>query len=123
MAIDYNGGLTCALGVSDLDRAIAFYRNVLGFQLLYRADDIGWCELSTGVAGVNVSLSERREAGGGGGATLTFGVNELEAAKAGLEAHSVTFDGDIIEIPGLVRLLTFYDPDGNSLMFYQEPAK
>lgn len=122
MAIGYNGGLTCALGVSDLDRAIAFYRDVLGFTLLYRSEDIGWCELSTGVERVNVGLSERREAAGAGGATLTFGVDNLEAAKAGLEAHSVKLDGDIMEIPGLVRLLTFYDPDDNSLMFYQEPA-
>lgn len=121
MAINYNGGLTCALGVSNLDRAIAFYRDVLGFSLLYRSEDIGWCELSTGVDKVNVGLSERREAGGGGGATLTFGVDDLEAAKAALEEHSVKLDGDIMEIPGLVRLLTFYDPDGNALMFYQMP--
>ena len=26
-----------------------------------------------------------------------------------------------MEIDGLVRLLTFYDPDGNALMFYQIP--
>lgn len=121
MAITYDGGLTCALGVTSLDRSIAWYQDVLGFSLLYRSDDIGWCELSTGVHKVNVGLSERREAGGSGGATPTFGVTDLEAAKAALDARNVRQDGDIMEIPGLVRLLTFFDPDDNALMFYQVP--
>jgi catechol 2,3-dioxygenase-like lactoylglutathione lyase family enzyme len=121
MAIPYDGGLTCSLGVTDLDRSIAWYQDVLGFSLLYRSEDIAWCELSTGVEKVNVGLSERREAGGTGGATLTFGVTDLEAAKAALDGKGVRQDGDIIEIPGLVRLLTFFDPDDNALMFYQVP--
>lgn len=122
MAISYDGGLTCALGVTDLDRSIAWYRDLLGFELLYRRDDIGWCELKTGVENVAVGLSERREAGGPGGATLTFGVTDLDAAKAALEAAGVRQDGDIVEIAGLVRLLTFFDPDDNALMFYQLPS-
>lgn len=123
MAIDYDGGLTCSFGVTNLDRSIAWYRDVLGFELLYQADDIAWCELKTKVERVNVGLSERQEAGGAGGATLTFGVTEIEAAKAELDRHGVRLDGDIVEIPGLVRLLTFFDPDDNALMFYQEPSK
>lgn len=123
MAITYDGGLTCAFGVSDLDRSIAWYQDVLGFKLLYRAGDIGWCELATGVDKVNVGLSERREGSGAGGSTLTFGVTSLEEAKAELERHNVRLDGDIMEIPGLVRLLTFFDPDANALMFYQMPEE
>lgn len=123
MAIDYDGGLTCSLRVTELDRAIAWYRDVLGFTLLYRADDIGWCELSTGVARVNVGLSESEEAGGAGGSTLTFGVRDLDEARAALIGAGVRLDGEIREIPDLVRLQTFYDPDDNALMFYQEPAR
>ena len=40
MAISYDGGLTCSIGVTDLDRSLAFYQDVLGFRLLYRRDDI-----------------------------------------------------------------------------------
>jgi predicted enzyme related to lactoylglutathione lyase len=122
MAIKYDGGLTCALGVTDLDRAIAWYQDVLGFSLLYRRDDIAWCELSTGVDKVSVGLSERREAGGSGGATLTFGVTDLDSARSELEARGVRLDGDIMEIGGLVRLQTFFDADDNALMFYEMPA-
>lgn len=116
----YDGGLTCSLRVTDLERSIAWYRDVLGFTLLYRAEDIGWCELSTGVARVNVGLSESQEAGGAGGATLTFGVVDIEDAKATMDAAGVRQDGDIQDIPGLVRLLTIFDPDDNALMLYQD---
>ena len=122
MTIDYDGGLTCSMTATDLDRSIAFYRDVLGFALLYRRDDIAWCELKTGVEKVNLGLGQREEAGGAGGATLTFGVTDIEAAKAVLDRHGVRQDGPIREIAGLVRLLTFYDPDDNALMFYEEPA-
>lgn len=118
--ISYDGGLTCALSVTSLDRSIPWYENVLGMQLMYRMDEIAWCELTSSVARVSVGLSQVENAGGPGGATLTFGVTDLDAAKAALDAAGVRQDGPINEIPGMVRLLTFYDPDGNALMFYQD---
>lgn len=122
MAIVYDGGLTCALGVRSLDASLPFYREVLGFELLYRMDDMAWCELKTGVERVNLGISEVEEPGGKGGATLTFGVADIEAAKAALDAAGVRQDGPIQDIPGMVRLLTFYDPDDNALMFYEDLA-
>ncbi|MDK2768578.1 MAG: VOC family protein [Sphingomonas sp.] len=119
-AISYDGGLTCALSVTSLDRSIPWYENVLGMTLMYRMDEIAWCELTSSVARVSVGLSQVENAGGPGGATLTFGVTDLDAAKAALDAAGVRQDGPINEIPGMVRLLTFYDPDGNALMFYQD---
>ena len=119
-AIAYDGGLTCALSVTSLARSIPWYRDVLGMELLYHREDIAWCEFTTGVARVNVGLSEVEQAGGPGGATLTFGTTDIEAAKAMLDAAGVRQDGPISEIPGMVRLLTFYDPDGNALMLYQD---
>jgi catechol 2,3-dioxygenase-like lactoylglutathione lyase family enzyme len=120
MAISFDGGLTCALGVTDLDRSIAWYEKVLGLTLLYRRDDIAWCELATPVAKVNLGLSQVEHAGTKGGATLTFGVVDLEAAKAELDAAAIPQDGPVREIAGMVRLLTFFDPDGNAVMFYQD---
>lgn len=119
MALDYIPEVTASMDVTDLDKSIAWYEQVLGFTLLYRVEEIGWCELSTGVPGVNVGLSQSQRVREGGGATNTWGVKSIEAAKAHLDAHGVRQDGGIQDIPGMVRLLTFYDPDGNAMMFFE----
>ena len=118
-SLQYAGGLTVSLSVKNLDAGIDWYQRVLGFELV---DDIGWCELKSPVEQVNVGLSvvEKPEPGG---ATPTFGVQDIEAAKTFLEGHDVRLDGDIVEIPDMVKLLTFYDQDGNTLMFFQVPAQ
>ncbi len=116
--IRYDGGLTLSLPVSDLDQAINWYQEKLGFSLDYRMDDLGWCEMSSPVDRVNVGLSVV-EKPNPGGATPTFGVQDMLAAKQSLEAMGVRLDGDIMTIEDMVSLLTFYDQDDNSLMFYQ----
>ncbi len=121
-ALGYDGGLTLAMRATSLDRTIAWYQDVLGFALLYRLGDIAWCELQSAVARVNVGFSEVEQVTPGGGAVPTWGVADIVAAKAALASHGVTFDGDIMEIAGMVKLLTFFDPDGNALMLYQDLA-
>ena len=119
--IQYDGGLTVSLPVSDLDAAINWYQKTLGFELMYRLDEVGWCELTSSVEKVNVGLSVV-ESPNPGGATPTFGVQDIKAAEALLRSKGVRIDGDIVTIEGMVSLLTFYDQDENSLMFYQELA-
>jgi predicted enzyme related to lactoylglutathione lyase len=116
MALDYVPEMTGSMSVTDIDLSIDWYETVLGFKLLYRADEIGWCELSTAIPGVNIGLSQNENVPQGGGATNVWGVSDINAAKAHLDAHNVRQDGDIQHIPGLVRLITLYDPDGNAMM-------
>jgi hypothetical protein len=54
-----------------------------------------------------------------GGATPTFGVKDINAAREALEANGVRIDGDVVTIDNMVSLLTFYDADDNALMFFQ----
>lgn len=119
----YDGGLTAALCVKDLDKAIKWYQDVLGFKLLYKMDEMSWCELSTGVARVNVGLSGVEDVKRGGGSVLTFGVKDIDAARSELEGKGVKFDGETREIDGMVKLATFYDLDKNVLMFYQDLSR
>ncbi len=119
--IRYDGGLTVSLPVSNLDEAIDWYQTILDFELMYRMDDIGWCELKSPVENVNVGLSVV-EKPNPGGATPTFGVQDIKAAEASLKAKGVRLDGDVVTIEGMVSLLTFYDQDNNSLMFFQNLA-
>lgn len=121
--LGYDGGLTCAIKVTDLDKSIRWYSEVLGFTVLYKMDDIGWCELRTEVARVNVGLSQVEKAGGAGGATLTFGVNNIDTARKQLEERDVRFDGPTQTIDGMVKLATFFDPDDNAIMLFQDLQK
>lgn len=119
-SLGYNGGLTAGLSVLDLDKAVAWYSDVLGFSVNYTLPDMGWAELQTEVAGVTVGLSQVEEVPVGGGATLTFGVHDIDAARAQLEGRDVRFDGDTQVIPEMVKFATFFDPDGNTLMLFED---
>lgn len=118
-AIQYKGDLTCSIQSGDLDRAIEWYKNTLGFELLYRVDEIGWCELRTPVNDVSLGISQVENPMVKGGATLVFGVKDIDAARKDVESKGVMFDGDTMTIEGMVRLAVFYDADGNKLMFSQ----
>ncbi len=118
--IPFDGGLSCALNVTDLDKSIVWYGERLGFELMYKLDEMGWCELSSPVARVTVGLSQVESVEGKGGATLTFGVHNIDAAREELEASDVRFDGATETIPEMVMFATFFDPDGNTLMLYQD---
>lgn len=117
--IVYKDGATAALSVTDLKKAIAWYTDILGFKHMYTVDEMAWAELSTGLAGFNIGLGQREKVQTGGGAVVTFGVADLDATRKWLESKNVKFEGPTHTIPGMVKLATFYDLDGNSLMLFQ----
>lgn len=121
MTLGYDGGLHADLRVANLDRALAWYRDVLEFEVIHHVPEMGWAELRTPVRNVRVGLTEVESLPPpGGGAVLTFGVENVDAAVERLAAHDVRFDGEACTIEGWVRLATLYDPDGNTLMLYQD---
>lgn len=119
VSLGFNGGLTASFQVKDRKAAIQWYQDKLGFKLLYEVAEIGWCELGTHINGVNVGLSEVEKPEVKGGATLTWGVENIDAARKQLEGQGVKFDGPTQTIPEMVKLATFYDPDGNHFMLFQ----
>jgi predicted enzyme related to lactoylglutathione lyase len=119
MTLKFGSELTCSMGVTSIDAAIPWYQRVMRCELLYRVDAIGWCEMTTPISGVTIGLSEVETVIAGGGATNVFEVEDIEVAKCHLDAEDVRQDGEIQHVPGLVKLLTFYDPDGNAFMFAQ----
>ena len=123
-SLGYDGGLTCSLDVANLDAAITWYQDVLGFKLLYKIDAMAWCELASPVARVNVGLGQvEKKKHEGGNATLVWGVHDIDAARKQLEGRQVRFDGPTRTYEGMVRLATFYDPDGNTLLPYPSLEK
>lgn len=122
MALKLVNEVTAALGVTDLRQSIDWYRQILGCELLYQVDEIGWCEMATHIDSVRIGLSQVEQVPQGGNATNVWTVEDIDAAKAHLDSHNVRQDGGIQTVPDLVKLLTFFDPDGNAMMFAQSLA-
>jgi predicted enzyme related to lactoylglutathione lyase len=118
--IEWAGESTAALAVSDYERGLAWYRDVLGLNVVFELESWGWAQLQSPVDGLLIGIGQSEEVKTGGGATLTFTVKDIEAARSYLEGEGVAFDGEISQVEDMVRLTTFYDPDGNALMLAQQ---
>ena len=117
--IEWAGESTAALEVSDYDRSLAWYRDVLGWDVVFELTDWKWAQLQSPVEGLLVGIGQSEQVKEGGGATLTFTVKDIAAARGSLEAQGVRFDGETRQVEDMVKLATFYDPDGNALMLSQ----
>lgn len=114
--------LTLAISVQDRHASAKWYADMLGFDLLYHADDAGWSELQTKTPGVTLGLGEQTKPSPGNTVPV-FGVADIETARSALEKAGVKFDGPTDTIEGMVSTATFYDPDGNALMLAQDLTK
>ena len=111
----YDRQFVISVNVSNFEAAVEWYREALGFEVVYRLDEYGWGEVRTPWNGVTIGLSQTEELKHGG-TVPTFGVKDIAAARSHLESLGTKFDGDTYEISGMVKLATFYDPDGNAWM-------
>ncbi len=101
--------------VSDLDAARDFYVSKLGFKELFRDDD-GWIQLFRD--GVEFSIAEGKPSEENE-AVVTFDVGDVRAEAERLRAEGVEV-GVVVEIPGTIRLLDVYDPDGNRIQLTED---
>ena len=105
--------------VKDMERAKAFYRDVLGMHSPNW--DAGFPEIETG----NVSLYLVNPAAMGQEfaphtAAIALRVAEVAAAKSELEGRGVTFAGE--HDTGVCNMAFFHDSEGNALMLHHRYA-
>lgn len=117
--------------VSDLDRSVAFYRDVLGMVEVERtalANGTSLVFLRMGDAGLIELIFRpgradgRHSAGSPGVGHVCMHVNDLDAWIARLAGHSValTSGPSTLQFPsGPVRLVFFADPDGIPVELYE----
>ena len=102
--------------VADIKKAIKFYTEVMGFELHEFNEEFGWAELS-GKEGARLGLAQECIEHGnkaGTNAVITVTVPNIQKAIEQLKTNKTTLIGEIMEIPGQVKLQTFTDPDGNA---------
>lgn len=114
--------ITIALSVSDRHASADWYEAMLGFEVIYHADNAGWSEMQTKTNGVTIGLGEHTKPVPGNCVSV-FGVADLDDARQKLEQADVKFDGETDVVEGMVKTATFYDPDGNALMLAQDLTK
>ena len=114
-----------AISVSDLPRAIAFYRDTLGLAFLFEAPPaLAFFDCS----GVRLMMSlpeqEGQAAGKQFGSILYYTVPDIQQAASILGARGVAFDKTphlVARLPQAELWMAFFpDPDGNMLAIMSE---
>jgi lactoylglutathione lyase len=100
--------------VSDMPRAVSFYRDVLGLTLRFETSH--WTELETGMATLALHLSASPAHAGDprevpGRSRPGFSVPDLDAVHAMMAARNVRCVQEPREAFG-VRIARYLDPDG-----------
>lgn len=116
-----------AFAVADVDRAEAFYRDVLGLRHLYRYGDLTFFDC----AGVRLLLEKAGDPTNvSSGSPLYFICHDIAFATAKLTARGVKFDGPegkphlIARMPDHDLWMAFFnDPDGHTLALMHEAPK
>ena len=108
------------LPVTDMDRAVAFYRDTLGLEVTMQQAD--WSEVDAN--GVKLGLNARESAKSSeGGAVVTFQPDgSIDDEVQSLKGKGVNFTGEISDWPW-GRLAPFKDSEGNDLQFYAPPKQ
>lgn len=114
-----SGVATVWFPVTDMDRAVGFYRDTLGLSVTQQEPE--WAELKADGLTIGLNARDEESPAGDGGAVVAFRPDgEIEQAVEELKGQGVEFVGDISDHPW-GRLASFKDPDGNDLQLYAPP--
>jgi len=110
-----------AVGVADLDRAISFYRDVLGMRFLFQAPP-GLAFFDCG--GIRLMLDRPARDSGAGTSIIYYQVEDIQSAATALKARGASFESE----PHLVARLDdaelwmgfLRDTEGNLLAVMSE---
>lgn len=102
--------------VSNIDEARKFFAEVLGLKENAYAPEFKWAEFQGKNGGGLIGIGEydkQSDIPAGSNAVLTFSVDDIVIAKKELMEKGAKMLGEIIEIPGHVKMQSFSDKDGN----------
>jgi predicted enzyme related to lactoylglutathione lyase len=101
--------------VDNLAQGKAFFTDVLGLKLEADSPEYNWAEFSAG-DDTHIGMGESCDdtpIKAGNNAVICINVEDIVAAKSELESKNVRVLGDIVEVPGHVKMILIQDPSGN----------
>ncbi len=109
--------------VSDMKRAVDFYKNVLGLEIMIQ--DESWTSIAlNGGVRLGLHIAKQNEftpsSQNRSGATVSLNVDNIDDAYAFFKSKGVKFVGQISKNPW-GNHVAFVDPDGNLLELRQRP--
>ena len=110
--------------VTDQERALAFYRDALGFSVFADnqvAPHMRWLHLRAPQGGLDLVLADWVAESAGSIRGLFLEVDDVDAAAAAVEATGHEFAQGVDETP-YGRMRPLRDPDGNELVLHQPSA-
>ncbi|HZT82942.1 MAG TPA: VOC family protein [Gemmataceae bacterium] len=107
------------LTVADWPRAVAWYRDVLGLEVLLRVEADRFALLRAG--GGRVALKEGQPQPGT--TMLAFEVEDLAAEAGRLAALGVAVESPVTDSPEGYRRVLLRDPDGHRLCLFDWEAR
>ena len=107
--------------VSDLEAAQDFYKRAFGFEEVYKDEEDRWARMVRNR--LEIALAEGEFEGGDGkgeeDVIATLEVSDIKAEAERLREAGVNV-GVVLEIPGTIRLLDVFDPDGNRIQLSED---
>ena len=116
--MDYRIGYV-TVSVRDLDHAVEFYRDVMGFELLFSAAEFTYAAFQLGGTRFSVAVApDQSHVGRHTG--IGFFVADVDAVHAELAAKGVHFTMAPSKQPWGGYMAMFTDPDGNGFYLDSE---
>jgi catechol 2,3-dioxygenase-like lactoylglutathione lyase family enzyme len=105
--------------VADKDRALAFYSQTLGFDVLADVpfgDGDRWVEVGPSGAQTAIAFGPVMRGWVAIPTGISFLVDDVDALHGGLREAGVDVDAEVVQpAPGVPRMFWLRDPDGNTL--------
>ncbi len=110
--------------VKDLKQSVKFYTEKVGLKLMEFHENFGWAELSGENGGMKLGIAQEHPTANegivsGNNAVITLTVSSLEEAISDLKAKGAKLIGEILEVPGHVKMQMVQDEDGNHFQLVQ----
>lgn len=102
--------------VKNVKESVKYYTEVVGLKLMEFNEEYGWAELEGHEGGSRLGIAQenpRESVRAGQNAIMTFTVGNLQKTKEFMVKQGAKCEGDVMEVPGHVKMQTIVDKDGN----------